>query len=218
VTRPEIAAVIALSLGALAIPYHAWPSEPCRLALSLGLDSSDSIKQDEWRLQADGVAAALVDPELSQKLIAARMKLHVFEWASSVRDIVPMTRIRDKADLERAAGLVAAYVRRPGMSFTGMGRAVGYGAATIAEAGCWSGVLDISGDGQNNNGPAPAAMRDATDQDLTINGLAIEQESLVAYMEENLIQGAFSFVEDAAPFEDFAAAIRRKLAREIAQR
>jgi hypothetical protein len=218
VTRPEIAAVIALSLGALAIPYHAWPSEPCHLALSLGLDSSGSVDAQEWRLQAEGVAAALRNDWLAEKMLAARMKLHIFEWSERQWEILPMTRIETRADLEQAATTILRYERR-GRNGTGTGSAIMYGADAIEAAGCWEGVLDISGDEGTSMAPGPRAARQTVDPDLTINGLVVgAPPEVVTWYEQHVIQGAFAFVEYAATFEDFAEAMRRKMAREISQR
>ena len=42
----------------------------CRQALALGLDVSGSVDTDEYRLQLDGLAAALTSPEVVSALIS----------------------------------------------------------------------------------------------------------------------------------------------------
>ena len=91
-------------------------------------------------------------------------------------------------------------------------------------------MLDLSGDGVNNDGPSAAeayAMRDYSD--ITVNALAIEveetgtdhglsegaEEGLAAYFKAEVIHGPGAFVERADGFEDFARAMRRKLLREL---
>ena len=45
--------------------------EACRLALSLGLDVSSSVDAREYRLQTEGLAAALIAPEVRGAFLAA---------------------------------------------------------------------------------------------------------------------------------------------------
>ncbi|MFC6686684.1 DUF1194 domain-containing protein [Jhaorihella thermophila] len=56
----------------------------CRHALALGLDVSGSVDGREYRLQLDGLAAALRDPRVKQALLAmpaAPVRIAVFEWS-----------------------------------------------------------------------------------------------------------------------------------------
>ena len=89
-------------------------------------------------------------------------------------------------------------------------------------------VLDISGDGPNNDGGYIVHARDRlTRAGITINGLPISNdrpapsgyprlENLPEYYRNCVIGGAGAFQITAESFEAFAAAIRRKLVREIA--
>ena len=79
-------------------------------------------------------------------------------------------------------------------------------------------VIDIAGDGGiENMGIAAAARDDATDQGITINGLAIENEisELAGFFRENVIGGEDAFVIRTTSYAHFAVAMRRKLFREI---
>ncbi len=82
-------------------------------------------------------------------------------------------------------------------------------------------VIDISGDGRDNVGPFPFMVRDGlVSQGITVNGLAIlnEDATLEFYYESIVVGGEQSFVESAEDYVDFAAAIKRKLVREISNK
>ena len=69
---------LALVLTLLAAPADA----ACRQALALGLDVSSSVDDTEYRLQLDGLAAALLKPEVRAAFLAlpdAPVRLYVFE-------------------------------------------------------------------------------------------------------------------------------------------
>jgi hypothetical protein len=80
-------------------------------------------------------------------------------------------------------------------------------------------VIDVSGDGSNNNGrPVTAARDEAVASGVTINGLpilAIESQ-LDEYYQNNVVGGPGAFVVPTANFETFAKAIQAKLVKEIA--
>ncbi|MEO0361461.1 MAG: DUF1194 domain-containing protein, partial [Pseudomonadota bacterium] len=84
-------------------------------------------------------------------------------------------------------------------------------------------TVDVSGDGIETTPwfqeamELPQARALAAADGVTVNGLAIlsDDRSLGAYYEAELITGPGAFVIEAATFEDFAEAIRRKLLAEI---
>jgi hypothetical protein len=88
-------------------------------------------------------------------------------------------------------------------------------------------VIDISGDGPNNNGAPVAGARDlALGKGITINGLPImvkepsystmDIDNLDWYYEDCVIGGAGSFVVSIKDREKFKEAIRTKLLLEVA--
>jgi hypothetical protein len=90
-------------------------------------------------------------------------------------------------------------------------------------------VIDISGDGPNNNGEPVTVARDAAlAKGVTINGLPImsketnyatmDIENLDIYYEDCVIGGAGSFVVPIKTREKFKEAIRTKLVMEVAHR
>jgi len=90
-------------------------------------------------------------------------------------------------------------------------------------------VIDISGDGPNNNGSPVTGARDiALSKGITINGLPImvkepsystmDIENLDFYYEDCVIGGPGSFVVSIKDREKFKEAIRTKLLLEVAGR
>ncbi|MEM8789391.1 MAG: DUF1194 domain-containing protein [Pseudomonadota bacterium] len=205
----------ALPLGAAA---------ECRLALSMALDVSSSVDTGEYRLQSEGVARALENPEVRAALFqvpGAHVALQVFEW-SGVQDqsiVLDWTPLRTAADVDRAVQTIRAHRRSFRNSATGLGRALRFAQAQIARApDCAFRKIDISSDGQSNVGIPPQQLYAQTDfGDITVNGLAIlsDETALDRYYRYFVIRGAGAFVEVAADFNAYPAAIRRKLIREL---
>ena len=208
--------------------WSGWAAADCRQALALGMDVSGSVDAQEYRLQLDGLAAALEDPGVAGAFLAlpdAPVRLSVFEWSGpeAQRLVLPWTQVDGAQDLVRIAAQLRATQRDPLEPSTAIGAAKLYGAALLAQQpGCWRKVLDLSGDGISNTGPRP---RDVRPEGVTINALVIafpedaQREPGVAqmtsYFRTYVIQGADAFIETALGFEAFQAAMVRKLKREL---
>lgn len=212
--------VAVLFLLVVAAPAQA----ACRLALSLGLDVSSSVDAREYRLQTAGLAAALMAPEVREAFLASPgrpVMLHVFEWSGWQQQLerLPWTLIEGPGDLERVAGHLAAQARSFEQYPTALGYAILHGGQALAErSDCERRVLDVSGDGTNNDGVAPElARRDASLSGVTINGLVVGANltTLGRYYQQFVIQGPGAFVEAAQDYEGFERAMRRKLLREL---
>lgn len=219
--------------GALLAAALLWPAgaeAACRLALALGLDVSGSVDAREYRLQLDGLAAALLRPEVQAAFLAlpdAPVRLYAFEWAGtgSQRQILPWTEVTDAAVLAEIAARLQATPRVPQDPATAVGQAMLAGAAALAaQPGCWKRTLDLSGDGQNTVGPRPRELRrDPRLGDTTINALVIgvprRPDTAIAGLEDwfriEVIRGRDAFVEIAESFEDFEDAMARKLLKEL---
>ncbi|MDA3858898.1 MAG: DUF1194 domain-containing protein, partial [Roseovarius sp.] len=79
-------------------------------------------------------------------------------------------------------------------------------------------VIDISGDGINNDGFGPdLAYRHFPLDGITVNGLVIlgHDIEVLDYYQRQVMRGPRAFTEVAQGFEDFQAAMARKLYREI---
>lgn len=195
----------------------------CRIALALAVDVSRSVSLVDYRLQQEGIVAALADPQVQAAFLKPEdhVALAVYEWGGSeYQDIIADWRvIGSAADLDVVARMMAARQRVSDHQPTALGWAVDFGARLMETAPyCDKRVLDVSGDGRNNTGMTPAAAYAARDfGDLVINGLSIgEHESdLEQYYRDELIRGPGAFVEVARKQADFPAAIKRKLIREL---
>lgn len=200
----------------------------CRQALSMGLDVSGSVDAREYRLQLEGLAAALRHPDVERALLRAPeppVRLHVFAWAgpNSRRLLRDWTEIRTASDLQSIATTLRRAARRPADPATAMGEAMEFGAAALAaQTDCHRLTLDISGDGRSNAGPRPRDVKTAIERaGITVNGLVVgsagpsQTASLAAYYRAEVIHGPESFVEIAAGFADFEQAMVRKLLREL---
>ena len=83
---------------------------------------------------------------------------------------------------------------------------------------CGRKVVDVAGDGINNDGFGPDSAYRAFDfKEITVNGLVISgaDETPVRYYRSHVIKGPGAFVEVAASYDDYAEAMKRKLLREI---
>lgn len=195
----------------------------CRQALALGLDVSGSVDAREYQLQRDGVAAALTSAAVTDVLLksgAAPVDVVVFEWSGPAHQVIvqPWVTLSDAAVLLKVAHRIRTSPREAGSPTTAIGSAMGFGAALLDQrANCWKRTLDISGDGQANTGPRPQDVADLP-TDIVVNGLVIGTtniQELSAYFDAYVIRGAGAFVEVALGFEDYAAAMERKLLREL---
>lgn len=224
-------AVLALMLCVLSGVAEA----SCRQALALGLDVSGSVDAREYRLQMDGVASALGSPKVRQALMimpGTPVHLLVYEWSGPEDPtvVLPWTAVTGPQVLNGIIGQLRSLERREATPGTALGLAMREGVAHLNQrTECWKRTLDLSGDGKSNLGPRPVDVKpDITATDITINALVIgaddpsigdirqsEISNLSAYFQANVIVGANSFVETALGFDDYAAAMARKLEREL---
>ncbi|KPP84986.1 MAG: Protein of unknown function (DUF1194) [Rhodobacteraceae bacterium HLUCCA08] len=213
-------ALVAAALTALPAPGLA----ECRLALAIGMDVSSSVDAFEDALQRQGLAHALLaDPVQEAFFDGPPVALAVFEWSGryNQRLIVDWTLV-DTPDALAAMSTRIAGSRRGTDDYpTALGHALAFGAMLLQEAPvCWQAKIDISGDGPNNEGyPAGSAYRAFPFDGVTVNGLAIVAEDgsgTLAHYRTEVIRGPDAFVEVARGFEDFQAAMERKLERELA--
>jgi hypothetical protein len=170
-------------VGLVALLLAMWPAlamAACRLALAIGLDISGSVDAAEYRLQMDGLASALLDPDVQDAFLAmpgANVRLYIYEWGGygTQRPLVAWIEVTDAAVLNRIAGQLLSTERRPHDPATALGRAMQYGAqALAAQRDCWRLTIDLSGDGESNIGPFPSDVRDAPSlSNITINALVI---------------------------------------------
>lgn len=201
----------------------AAPVEACRLALVLALDVSSSVDAREDFLQRNGLAAALLAPEVEAAFFSNPdpVALQIFEWSGQRNhtDLLEWTQIRSPEDLRSAASVLTNSIRATSDMPTAMGYALGYASIKLQKAPeCLFHTIDLAGDGVNNDGFAPASAYAAFPfEGVTVNGLAItaSDDNVHAYYQSEVIRGRHAFVEVATGFADFENAMRRKLVREL---
>lgn len=198
----------------------------CKLALALALDISSSVNAREYRIQMNGLAAAFETPEVIEAILTpegAHIAVATYEWSGyQQQDLVTGWEILDSRErvLSYAARL-KAHQRRYREFPTAIGKSVEFGARLLRQApACGRYVLDISGDGENNDGVGPEAFREQGLLDgITINGLVIQgaYPNPAIYYRAHVMQGPGAFVALARNFDDYPAVMIGKLLREIGQ-
>ncbi|MFN3146083.1 MAG: DUF1194 domain-containing protein [Paracoccaceae bacterium] len=201
--------------------------------LMLMVDLSRSMSPREIEIQRQGYRAALTSPEVLAAIgggMLGRIAVSYVEWSGSAsqRTVVPWTLIESPEDAARVASRIVPMggLETVGTSISG---ALFVGAARFRDNG-FQGlrrVIDISGDGPNNNGGPVTAARDAvTAKGITINGLPLmtreglgsawHLEDLDQYYLNCVVGGPGAFVIPVLDWASFADAVRRKLVLEIA--
>ncbi|OAF02941.1 hypothetical protein AYJ54_25395 [Bradyrhizobium centrolobii] len=201
--------------------------------LILAVDVSYSMDMDELAIQREGYAQAIESKEFLQALKLGpngRISVTYFEWAASndQKIIIPWRLIDGPETADAvAAEIMKTPIRRA--SRTSISGAIGF-AVPLFEEDPYRGlrrVIDISGDGPNNNGGPVTVARDAAlEKGIVINGLPImvkepsystmDIDNLDYYYEDCVVGGPGSFVIAIKDREKFKEAIRTKLLMEVA--
>ena len=215
-----LAAVTIAAAGAFAtVPAQAVPVS---LELALLVDVSGSVDASEYSLQKTGYVNAFNDPAIQAAIAALTGGIAVtyIEWsgASQQAQLVGWTQITNATQAGAFASAVAGTTR----AFSGLtapGSAINYAVPLFNNNGFEGNrlVIDVSGDGSENDGANTATARNAAQTaGITINGLAIlGSESGLQTWYENNIKTTNGFVIAASSFADFDAAVRTKIGREI---
>jgi hypothetical protein len=203
--------------------------------LVLAVDVSYSMDMDELALQREGYAQAIVSKEFLQALKSGpngKISVTYFEWAASTdqKIIIPWRVIDGPETADAVANeILKTPIRRA--SRTSISGAINF-AMPLFEENPHRGlrrVIDISGDGPNNNGAPVVIARDAAvEKGIVINGLPImlkepsystmDIDNLDFYYEDCVIGGPGSFVVTIKDRDKFKEAIRTKLLLEVAGR
>ncbi len=201
--------------------------------LVIAVDVSYSMDMDELAIQRTGYAQAIVSKDFLAVLKASpggKVAVTYFEWSMSGDEkvIIPWRVIDGPESADAvAAEIMKAPVRRG--SSTSISGAIDF-AAKLFEENPYRGlrrVIDISGDGPNNDGAPVTGARDAAlAKGIVINGLPImvkepsyattDIRDLDLYYEDCVIGGPGAFIMTIRDREKFQEAIRAKLVREVA--
>src|SRR5579863_6972895 len=240
--RVGLAMCGALALAALQSSGANAASAPVAVdaAIVLAADVSRSIDDEEFALERRGYADAIQSQQLIDAISTGphgAIALSYVEWAGEGEEkvVVDWAVIRNDADARNfAAALTAA--PRSFVGRTAIGSAIDYAFALFAESAFETDrrVIDVSGDGTNNQGRIVTEARDAAvGAGAVINGLAIFNKKAAAmggylalhtnppggiaqYYRDNVTGGSGAFVLQIDDFKSFGEAMMRKLVNEVA--
>lgn len=234
--RMQAAAFVVALLSVFAAPASAQSggggAPSVDVALVLAVDVSRSMSFEELGIQRRGYAEAITSPEVLSAIgrgAHGRIAVTIFEWAGNfhAREIVPWTLIETEADARVVAARMLESETR-GERRTSISGAIARAIALIEGVPYAADrlVIDISGDGPNNQGAPVTVLRDrAVALGITINGLPLMTTDglsmlfsipeLDEYYRRCVIGGPGSFVVPVVAWDEFAEAVRRKLVLEI---
>jgi len=227
---------ICLAAAALIAPAPAFAKDgptPVDVELVLAVDISYSMDPEEQRLQREGYIQAIKSTPFLNAIKSGaygRIAVTYLQWASQQdQDILLPWTVIDGPETARqvAETLGGAPYRRA--QRTSISPAIDT-ALKLFEGNGFHGVrrvIDVSGDGTNNNGrPVTEARDDAVRQGVTINGLPLllrpsswgfnDISNLDEYYEDCVIGGVGAFSIPIKERAQFESATRTKLVLEIA--
>ena len=203
------------------------------LELVLAVDVSGSMDEDEHTLQRRGYVAAFHHPQVINAITSGflgRIAVTYVEWAGPTSQVVTVPwriidgEARARAFADDLAAAPIAFIR--GTSISG---GLAFSASLFNRNGIEGTrrVLNVSGDGANNQGiPVEMARDNVLAQQIVINGLPlllkprlsywIAGVGLDDYYWDCVIGGPGAFVAPVIEENQLARAIRRKLVLEIA--
>lgn len=230
----RLAAALACLWALLGPPAQAQTETEVDLALVVAVDISFSMDTDEQALQREGFAQAFRSKLVHDAIrggMLGRIAVTYMEWAGSPdqKVIVPWTVLDNSESLMAFADRIASTPLRRAQR-TSISSAIDFSVKLLDESGlnATRQVIDVSGDGPNNQGRVVLEARDAAlAKGITINGLPImlkrpegmwDIENLDLYFRDCVIGGPGAFMIPVREKAQFAQAIRTKVIREIADR
>lgn len=221
----------ALAQGAPPAAGETWVDT----ALMVSVDVSNSVDEQRYRLQMEGIAVALEDKSVIDAILNGPQGAILFSlmtWADRPEILLPWTRIASRED---AAALAAKLRKLPRQSgeFTCMSkmlRTVNDKVVPQIPARANRIVIDVSGDGPDNCNASETTdvVRDElVASNVTVNGLPILDVpstgstpaagglNIEQWYTDHVKGGFGSFVLPANGYEDFGRAIRQKFVIEI---
>lgn len=229
-------ALLAGLLAALAtLPAPAAPAGPIKVDIKLVIatDVSLSINDEEEQLEREGIAEVFLDPDVVKAIKSGalgRIAVAMLDWSSPNYDrvVLDWTFVEDEASATALAEKVRTIPRTPGTR-TSISGALERATLMLNESDgkivATRKVIDVSGDGPNNDGVSLQHIHDTTaNNGITVNGLPIMDENAEGYVPDLdqyyaacVVAGKGSFLVVVKRFKDFGVAMRRKLVLEISQ-
>ena len=204
-------AIVGLSGVAKAIPVD--------LELSLVIDSSGSINSNEFSQQIDGYAAAFRQTDVIDSIVNAPngIAINTILFATNATEVIPFRQLETANDVLTFADDLADIDRINGR--TDIQDGIDLAVATLNENDFESEnvIIDVSGDGEQNENGDPAAARDAALEAgiSRINAITIGESDVFDFYEANVIGGENAFILQAESFDEFDAAIVEKISIEV---
>jgi hypothetical protein len=210
----------------------ALSGEHVDIALVITTDVSYSVDENEARFQREGAIAAFRNPDVIKAIQAealGRIAVTYIDFSSysTNKIIAPWHIVHDAASAEAFADLLAIAPRTLGVQ-TSISSGLEMAEHLIDTSGyvATKRVIDVSGDGPNNEGHLVDKVRDEIiAKGIVINGLPIMTPAdqfdvyylpdLDKYYAGCVIGGTGAFLQVAHGFEDLERALRRKLIQEI---
>lgn len=222
--------IAATSLLAVAIGVAAHDAQAVSVDVELQLlvDVSGSVDSSEFALQRDGYADAFRDQDIIDFILddddGARFGQSAAQfiyWSgASQQDVaVGWTLLDSEASILAFADAIEA-TTRPFGGLTAPGSAINFATPEFDGNGFEDGdlVIDVSGDGVENDGADTSDARDAAlAAGVTrINGLPIGGDAAVeAFYASDIIGGTGAFSLAASSFDDFEDVVTRKVEFEV---
>lgn len=220
--------IVCLLAGATLSSLAISSARACEIAVLLAVDVSTSVDDGEYALQTAGHAAAFRDPGVIRAILDRDgVRVALMHWSGEYyqKMQVGWTLLDSEAAIADFADRIGAVAREPFLLETAIGEALRVGGASLGGAAdCGKLVIDVSGDGANNDGAPPEPMRDAlAASGVTVNAVVIDhgmgaidaEPDPVTYYRLSVIGGRGAFLVVADGFEDYGRAFRLKLMREL---
>jgi hypothetical protein len=216
--------LVAVTLALLTMAGAARAAE-VDVELVLAVDTSGSIDGEEYQVQHEGYAEAFSSDAIIGAIQSGplhRIAVTFVEWSGlgHQEQVVGWTVLEDRESALAFAERIKQAPRKFS-DWTSVSDAIDFASRLYDDNG-YEGlrlVLDISGDGINNNGrPVTEARDEAVAKGVVINGLPIlnEDPQLDVYYQDNVIGGPGAFKIPVKDFDSFKQALLSKLVREIA--
>jgi len=211
--------------GASAPARAAGGNDVVDVELVLAVDVSLSMDENSYRMEMQGYADAFRNPAVQEAIKMGGMgkiAVALMQWSGygTYKVSLGWTIVDCDNAANELAQTISGIERMPGGS-TSISGAIDKGLSLFDGNGfdSWRRVIDISGDGRNNNGrDVGAAREEAVAKGIIINGLPIAggEPGLEEYYQTTVIGGPGAFMVIAHGYDDFGQAITKKLIAEIA--
>lgn len=203
-------AVLGLSGAAKAIPVD--------LELSLVIDSSSSISNGEFSQQIDGYAAAFRQANVVDSIVSSPngIAVNTILFANNADEVIPFRLLQTADDVADFAAALEAIERVGGGTDVTSGILLATETLGTNEFDSGNVIIDVSGDGASSQGNTQGARDAALSAGVSrINGIAIGDQGVVDFYQDNVIGGTDAFLLQADSFDAFDAAIANKIQVEV---